>query len=189
MSGKTLGVVGVGHIGSEVARLGAAFGCRVLANDIRPLDNPIAGVSMVDLDELLRESDVICLNMSLQAGSRHLISDRALGLMKDDAVLVNTSRGAVVDEAALLRALEAGRFFGVGLDVFEEEPLPPDSPLRGIERVVLTPHEAASSPESLAELRKQVCDATIEWATTGWAEAVVNPEVRPRHKSARTRTA
>ena len=71
---------------------------------------------------------------------------------------MNTSRGAVVDEAALLRALEAGRFFGVGLDVFEEEPLPPDSPLRGIDRVVLTPHEAASSPESLAELRKQVCD-------------------------------
>jgi len=189
LSGKTLGVVGVGHIGSEVARLGAAFGCRVLANDIRPLDNPIAGVSMVDLDELLRESDVICLNVSLQAGSTHLISDRALGLMKDDAVLVNTSRGAVVDEAALLRALEAGKFFGVGLDVFEEEPLPPSSPLRGIERVVLTPHEAASSPESLAELRKQVCDATIEWAATGWAKAVVNPEVRPRHKSARTRTA
>jgi D-3-phosphoglycerate dehydrogenase / 2-oxoglutarate reductase len=189
LSGKTLGVIGVGHIGSEVARLAVAFGCRVLGNDIRPLSSPIAGVSMVDLDELLRESDVICLNVSLQAGSRHLISDRAFELMKDDAVLVNTSRGVVVDQAALLKALDGGKLFGVGLDVFEEEPLPPDNPLRSIDRVVLTPHEAASSPESLAELRKQVCDATIEWATSGWAEAVVNPEVRPRHKSARTRTA
>ena len=188
LSGKTLGVVGVGHIGIDIARLGVAFGCQVLGNDVRPLRSPIEGVSMVDLDELLRESDVVCLNVSLQPSTRHLISDRALGLMKPDAVLVNTSRGAVVDEAALVRALEAGKFLGVGLDVFEEEPLPVDSPLRDIERVVLTPHKAATSPDSVAEVRKEVCDTTIEWATTGWAEAVVNPDVRPRHKSERTRS-
>jgi D-3-phosphoglycerate dehydrogenase len=181
LSGKSIGVVGLGRIGSRVAKLAVALGCRVLGHDIRAPENPIKGVSTVGLDQLLLESDVVCLHVALQPGTRHLIDERALGLMKQDAILLNLSRGAVIDEAALARALEAGKFFGVGLDVFEEEPLSQDSPLRRIERAVLSPHQAANSPESLADLRREICDETIEWATTGWTRAAVNPGVRPRH--------
>jgi D-3-phosphoglycerate dehydrogenase / 2-oxoglutarate reductase len=180
LAGKTFGVIGTGRIGTQVAQLGRALGCRVLCTDIQPPRAPIEGVSWVGLEQLLTESDVVCAHASLNSSSRALLGERALALMKDDAILVNTSRGALVDEAALLTALQAGKFFGVGLDVFAEEPLPASHPLRSIERVVLTPHEAANSPESLAELRHQVCEATIEWLTTGWSQSVVNPTVKPR---------
>lgn len=185
LAGRTIGVIGLGGIGRQVAAIAAMFGCRVLGCDVRPVEPEIDGVSIVGFEELLASSDVVCAHASLDDRSRHLIDDEAIGLMKDDAILVNTSRGPIVDEAALLRALEAGKFFGVALDVFETEPLPADSPLRSFPRVLLTPHEAASSPESFAELRRQVCDATIDWARTGWTDAVVNPGVVSRRGATR----
>lgn len=178
ISGGVLGVIGLGNIGRAVANLGQALGCQVIGHDIRAsaADDP----PNVELDQLLSEADFVTLHVSLGPSSRHLIDERALGLMKADAVLVNTCRGAVVDEAALTRALQSGKFFGVGLDVFDEEPLPKQSPLRQIDRVVLTPHQGANSPESLADLRREMCDTTIEWATTGWTRSVVNPDVKSR---------
>jgi phosphoglycerate dehydrogenase-like enzyme len=184
MAGGVLGVIGLGNIGRAVAKLGEALGCRVLGHDIRasaPDDPPNVG-----LDQLLSEADFVTLHVSLGPSSKHLLDERALGLMKSDAVLVNTCRGAVVDETALTSALQSGKFFGVGLDVFEEEPLSSDSPLRRIDRVVLTPHQGANSPESLADLRREMCDTTIDWATTGWTRSVVNPDVRSHLRSKAT---
>jgi D-3-phosphoglycerate dehydrogenase len=99
--------------------------------------------------------------------------------MQPDALLVNTSRGPVVDEAALANALASGRLAGAALDVFEDEPLAPDSPLRTLEQVVLTPHAAGYSREAWNDLRQEMCSTSIDFLTTGWASPIVNPEVRP----------
>jgi D-3-phosphoglycerate dehydrogenase / 2-oxoglutarate reductase len=178
LAGSVLGIVGLGRIGQEVARLGKALGCTVIGHDVRDMSTSVPDVSNVELDYLLAESDLVSLHASLGPGSRHLIDERRLGLMKDDAVLINTCRGQVIDEAALIRALDDGKFFGIGLDVFETEPLPAESPLRLIDRAVLTPHAAGSSPEGLADLRREMCDATIEWVTTGWCRSIVNSSVK-----------
>lgn len=178
LAGGVLGVVGLGHIGREVARLGKALGCTVLGYDVRDTSTSVPDVPNVELDYLLAESDFVSLHASLGPGSRHLIDERRLALMKDNAVLINTCRGQVIDEAALIRALEGGKFFGIGLDVFDTEPLPAESPLRLIDRAVLTPHAAGSSPEGLADLRREMCDVTIEWVTTGWCSSIVNPSVK-----------
>lgn len=178
IGGRTLGVVGTGRIGRRVAELGQAFGCRVLGHDIFPSSNPPPGVEMVGLRELLEGSDFVSLHLPLTAASHHLMDDERLGWMKPGAVLVNTSRGRVVDEAALVGALRSGALSGAGLDVFEVEPLPPTSPLLELETVVMTPHEASSSPTSLANLRAEMCATTAAWLATGWSDAVVNPAVR-----------
>ena len=114
LAGGVLGVVGLGHIGREVARLGKALGCTVLGHDVRDTSTSVPDVPNVELDHLLAESDFVSLHASLGPGSQHLIDERRLGLMKDDAVLINTCRGQVIDEAALIRALEGGKFFGIG---------------------------------------------------------------------------
>src|SRR5262249_14755955 len=110
----------------------------------------------------------------------------AFGRMRPDALLVNTSRGPVVDEAALVAALTRGRLAGAALDVFEDEPLSADSPLRSLPQVVLTPHAAGYSREAWDDLRREVCATTIAFLTTGWATPIVNPEVRsaPRPRRA-----
>ena len=145
----TLGVVGVGRIGKAVLNRGKAFGCRLLGNDIIEVDRVFIETvyaQVVPLAELLAASDFVSLNCDLNPSSRHLIDARALTLMKEGAVLINTARGAIVDEAALIKALKSGRLGGAALDVFEEEPLPAESPLRGIDNVLLGAHNANSSP-------------------------------------------
>jgi len=149
LSGKTLGVVGLGNIGAEVARRGAAFGMRVLAAKKRPVAPKRLKVRLVDLETLLSESDIISLNLALNDETHHLIGEREFGMMKRSAFLVNTSRGAVVDERALYEALRKRRIAGAGVDVYSEEPLPADSPIRKLDNVILTPHSAASIPEAL----------------------------------------
>lgn len=144
----TLGVVGVGNIGQTVLRRARAFGMTCYGCDPRMpsqqfLDD--TGTSMVPLETLLRNSDFVSLNCDLNPTSHHLISAQELKLMKKSAYLINTSRGPVVDEKALVRALEAGTIAGAGLDVFEEEPPAPTSALRKMENVILTPHLANSS--------------------------------------------
>jgi phosphoglycerate dehydrogenase-like enzyme len=142
MAGKTLGVVGLGKIGGKMAAFGRLLGMRVLATGFTLTDEraAAAGATRVDLDTLLRESDVVTLHLRLSDRSRGLITARHLGLMKPSAFLVNTARGPIVDEAALLQALRARRIAGAALDVFDVEPLPARHPLLGLDNVVLTPH-------------------------------------------------
>jgi len=152
--GKTLGVVGLGNNGCRIAVKGRlAFGMRVLAHDpyVLPARAQLYGAELVGLEALLRESDVVSVNVPLAAGTRHLIGREQLGMMKRTAFLVNTCRGPVIDEGALVECLREGGIRGAGLDVFEAEPLPRDSPLLEMENVVLTPHIASSTEEAVEE--------------------------------------
>lgn len=146
---KTMLLVGVGAIGARTARLAQAFGMRVVGLRRDP-SRKVPGVdNMVGLDELhsnLPEADAVVLTVPLTDETRHLFGARELDLMKDSALLVNIGRGGILDETALAAALAAGKFAGVGLDVFEQEPLPVASPLWGYERVILTAHYAGASP-------------------------------------------
>ena len=149
LSEATLGVVGVGDVGKAVLRRARAFGMRLLGNDIVEVDHVFLteyGVEMVPLERLLRESDFVSLNCDLNPTSYHLINAETLALMKPNTVLINTARGPVVDEAALIEALQSGQIRGAALDVFEVEPLPEDSPLKQMDNVLLAPHNANSSP-------------------------------------------
>ncbi len=149
LSECTLGVIGVGNIGKAVTRRARTFGMTVLGNDIVAIDHVFvaeSGIQMVMLDELLSRADFISLNTDLNPTSYHLINEQTLAKVKPEAVLINTSRGPVVDEAALIAALQGGRLGGAALDVFEVEPLPADSPLRQMDNVMLAPHNANSSP-------------------------------------------
>lgn len=142
--GKTLGLIGFGDIGRQAAALARAFGMRVVAHDpmLKP-DDPVwrgRDVTPRGLVELLAESDAVSLHVPLVPATRHLIDAARLGAMKPGAVLINTARGGVVDEAALAEALRAGKLAGAALDVFEQEPLPADSALAGVPNLILTPH-------------------------------------------------
>lgn len=149
LSECTLGVVGVGAIGKAVTRRARAFGMKILGTDIVDIDHVFiseSGIEMTDLSSLLSASDFVSLNCDLNPTSRHLINARTLAQMKPTAVLVNTARGPIVDEPALVAALQSGGIAGAALDVFESEPLPHDSPLLGMDNVMLAPHNANSSP-------------------------------------------
>ena len=151
LSECTLGVVGVGKIGKAVLRRARAFGMKLLGNDIIPID-PIFisknGVEMTSLEELLARSDFVSLNCDLNPTSYHLLNATTLRHIKPSAFLINTSRGQVVDEPALISVLKAGNLAGAALDVFENEPLTFDSPLTKMDNVLLAPHNANSSPKA-----------------------------------------
>jgi phosphoglycerate dehydrogenase-like enzyme len=142
LAGSTLGILGLGRIGAQVAAVGAAFGMRVQAWSQNLTDERAAevGVERVELDALLTGADVVTLHLVLSDRTRGLIGARELGLMKPDALLINTSRAGLVDSPALVEALHAGRLGGLGVDVFDEEPLPADHPLRSTPRTLATPH-------------------------------------------------
>lgn len=147
----TLGVIGVGNCGKAVLRRARGFGMRLLGNDIVEIAPDFVveyGIEMTSLPDLLARSDYVSLHCDLNPSSYHLINRDTLGLMKSSAILINTSRGPVVDEPALVEALQAGAIAGAALDVFEEEPLPQDSPLIGMDQVMLAPHNANSSPSA-----------------------------------------
>ena len=151
LRGRTLGIVGLGTIGKKTARLALAFGMRVIYYDVERLaeDREDAlGVRFRLLRELLREADIISLHVPLNASTHHLIGAEELALMKPSAILVNTARGPVVDETALVTALSNGTIAAAGLDVFDEEPPPADNPLFGMETVTLTAHLAGPTFES-----------------------------------------
>jgi phosphoglycerate dehydrogenase-like enzyme len=149
LTGRTLGLVGVGSIGAETLRLVAPLGMRSLVHDpfVSEADVRALGAEAASFEDVFRESDIVCLAVPLTSGTRHLVGARELGLMKPDAWIVNTTRGAVVDEAALIEALREGRIAGAGLDVFEQEPIDPASPLLGFDNVILTPHALGSTDE------------------------------------------
>jgi D-3-phosphoglycerate dehydrogenase len=145
----TLGVIGVGNIGKALTRRARAFGMKVLGNDIIDIDHAFiveTGIQMTDLDSLLTESDFVSINCDLNPTSHHLVNARTLSRMRPTAVLINTARGSIVDEVALVAALKAGTISGAALDVFEVEPLPADSPLKQMDNVMLAPHNSNSSP-------------------------------------------
>jgi D-3-phosphoglycerate dehydrogenase len=147
----TLGIIGVGDVGTAVAHRAAAFGMRILGNDIREIAGDFlaeTGVQMVALETLLAEADFVSVNCDLNPTSVHLMNDARFAQMKPTAVLINAARGPIVDEAALIRALQAGQIAGAALDVFEHEPLPDDSPLRQMDNVMLAPHNSNSSPDA-----------------------------------------
>jgi D-3-phosphoglycerate dehydrogenase len=144
----TLGIVGFGHIGTAVAKRATAFSMTILACDVRPPAAAVVeelGIEVVALDELLGRSDFVTLHADLRPDNRKMIDAARLALMRPTAVLINTARGPLVDEDALVRALETGRIAGAALDVFEDEPLPAASPLRTLPNVYLAPHNANSS--------------------------------------------
>jgi D-3-phosphoglycerate dehydrogenase len=147
----TLGVVGVGDCGKAVVRRSIAFGMRVLGNDpVRPSDDFLSetGIEMVLLDKLLTTADFVSLNPDLNPTSFHLMNKNRLDMMKPSAYLINASRGPVVEEPALVQALQEGKIAGAALDVFEDEPLPSNSALRTMGNCLLAPHNANSSPEA-----------------------------------------
>jgi phosphoglycerate dehydrogenase-like enzyme len=142
LRGKVLGVLGLGNLGSQVAAVGKAFGMSVLAWSQHLTAERAAqfGATLVGKDELLSRSDIVTIHLVLSERTRGLIGARELGLMKPTAYLINTSRGPIVDENALIEALQRGSIAGAALDVFDEEPLPLDHPLRRLENTVITPH-------------------------------------------------
>ena len=157
--GKTLGVIGTGSVGQRMTQLGKAIGMKVIAWTLHPSPKRAAeyGVKFVSLDELMRQSDVVSIHVLGVPETDKLIGKRELALMKPTAMLINTARGSVVDEEALVEALQNDMIAGAGLDVFAIEPLPLDHPLRSIENVVLSPHTASMVPEAtLAGLKMAV---------------------------------
>lgn len=167
---RTLGIVGVGSIGQAVARRASSFGMKIFGNDIKTIPESIkieTGLIAADLPELLRKSDFVTLHCDLNPTSYHLIDETNLNAMKSTAYLINTARGSIIDETALARSLENKKIAGAALDVFEIEPLPPESPLRKLENCLLTPHNSNSSPSA----RQFVHESTIANLLRGLREA------------------
>ncbi|HLZ71595.1 MAG TPA: C-terminal binding protein [Dehalococcoidia bacterium] len=186
ITGETAGIVGCGRIGTAFARRCLALGMRVLAYDPY-LDAPPAGaleVQLVDeLDTLLSESDYISIHCLLNDETRHLIGEAQLKRMRPRAVLINTARGAVVDEAALIRALQEGWIGGAGIDAYETEPPKADSPLLTMGNVVLSPHNGFYSDASIARMHRRVSEEIIATLQGGWPDNPLNPELKdhPKH--------
>ena len=162
---KTLGVIGTGPIGRRAAELGRGLGMNVIAWTFHPDEEwgERAGVRYAPLDEVMRAADVVTMHLRLSDRSRGLIDRALIESMKPGAIFVNTARGAVADEGALLDALAAGRIAGAGLDVFSREPLPPGHPFTALDNVVLSPHVASSTPEADAEGIGMVVDNIRQW--------------------------
>lgn len=178
--GATLGIVGFGRIGREVARRGRGFGMRILYHDVHPAsaeDEAELGATRVELDELLREADFVSLHVNLTDETHHLIDADALRAMKPTAVLVNTSRGPVVDPAALEVALRANQIFAAGLDVTEPEPLPADHPLVGLPNCIVLPHIASASQVTRGKMAAIAAANLLAGLREERLPAPINPEV------------
>jgi D-3-phosphoglycerate dehydrogenase len=184
LSRLTLGIIGLGKIGRQVAQRVAPFGFCVLGHDPYLDDAQVQslGAIPIALDDLLRESDIVSLHVPLMPQTRHLLDASKLSLMKSSAVLVNTSRGSIVNEAALIHMLQDGRLFGAALDVLDQEPPAPDNPLLRMDplRVILTPHFAASSAEVIPDLHQEVSAAAAAVLDGRWPPSVMNPDVVPK---------
>jgi phosphoglycerate dehydrogenase-like enzyme len=182
--GITLGIVGLGRIGSRFADLLRPWNIRILAYDpyIQPMHFLLHGATRVDYETLLRESDVVSFHVVLNAETRYMLSDAQLALMKPNAIIINTARGKVIDEAAVARAIAENRLEGVGIDAFEEEPLAADSPLRALgNKVLMLPHAAATNDGG--ELRAGIESAHIATLAALAGEVpdnVFNKDVIPR---------
>ena len=180
--GAKLGLVGFGHVGRLMAQKLASFQMGLLAHDLYVSADVMAslGVESVSLEQLLDRADYVSLHCPLTAETHHLIGERELRRMRPQALLINTARGKVVDEAALSKALQEGWIAGAALDVLEKEPPDPDNPLLAMENVILTPHFAGFSDTYPEEFAEASVEAIVGFAERRWPRSVVNPTVEPR---------
>jgi len=178
IGGKTLGLIGCGRIGQAVARRASGFNMRVLGYDLTPHpDAKALGIQFVSLEQLLAESDFVSLHAALTPESRGLIGETQLRKMKSSAYLVNTARGAIVDESALLHALKENWIAGAAVDAYAVEPLPAEHPLRSAPNLLLTPHQASFGVETGARVSEAAAQAIVELHAGRKPRWVVNPDV------------
>jgi len=178
--GATLGIVGAGRIGTAVARRAKGFNMKILYYDVVPMPPEIEkelGAKRVDLDTLLRESDFVSIHVPLMKETYHLINEEKLRLMKKTAYLINNSRGPVIDEKALYKALKEGWIAGAALDVFEQEPTPVDNPLLKLDNVVVAPHISSASYETRSRMAEMVAENLVAFFEGRTPPNLVNPEV------------
>lgn len=178
-AGRTFGVVGMGEIGRATAKKAAGLGFKVVcwSRSLKPGRRTPEGYDILTYEELLRTSDVVSFNCALAPQTRHMLDEERIALMKPTAVVVNTSRGPVIDTLALARALEEGRLWGAGIDVFESEPVDPAHPLLRAPHTVLSAHAAYWSEESALELRRRCATAAIDVVLGRRPADCLNPEV------------
>ncbi|RLE80826.1 MAG: D-glycerate dehydrogenase [Thermoprotei archaeon] len=180
VNGKTLGILGMGRIGRAVARRAKGFNMRIIYYDKYRLSEDLEkelGAEFVDFETLLKESDILSIHVPLTKETYHLIGENELKKMKKGAILINTARGAVIDTRALIKALEEGWIAGAGLDVFEQEPLPPDSPLTKFKNVVLLPHIGSATTETRTRMGELVAENLIAFLKGETPPTLVNKEV------------
>ena len=179
---QTLGLIGCGNIGRMTARKAQCFGLRVLSYDPY-VDKTLAkeyGITLVSLSELLKESDFISVHAPLSKETWHLIGEKEFKQMKPTAYFINTARGSIVDEAALIKALQEKWIAGAGLDIFEKEPVDPGNPLLKMDNVVVTPHTASYSDASFKRLKISVGQEVARVLSGQWPKNVVNKTVKPK---------
>ena len=182
IAGQTLGIVGCGNIGRMTGQKAQCFGLKIIGYDPY-VDNALikaCGIKLVTLPELLKTSDYVSIHTPLNQQTRHLIGKDELKQMKTSAYLVNTARGAVVDETALIQALQEKLIAGAGLDAFEKEPVDPNNPLLKMENVIVTPHSAYYSDASGKRLRTYVGQEAARVISGRWPKNVVNKSVKPK---------
>ena len=177
--GRTLGAVGVGNIGHEMFKMAMPFEMKHIAYDpyLKPEDVADVGVQLVDLDTVLKESDMLCIICPLSEATRHLIGEKELKKMKKTAFLINAARGPIVDEAALIRALNEGWIRGAGIDVFEQEPVQNDNPLLKMDNVVLSPHALAQTDQTTSHMWQIIVNQMATLARGEIPTTLVNKEV------------
>jgi D-3-phosphoglycerate dehydrogenase / 2-oxoglutarate reductase len=182
IKGKTLGLIGSGRIGLEVAKRISAFGVRVMAFDPY-LQKTSGGIELMDLDTVLRESDFISIHCPLNESTRHLIGEKEFQKMEKKPLIINTSRGPIIDEMALIRALTKGQVSGAGLDVLEKEPPDPQNPLLKMQNVIISPHMSFYSEESISELKRRTAENISAVLLGKLPKSVVNREVAGKTKA------
>jgi D-3-phosphoglycerate dehydrogenase len=180
--GKTLGLVGSGKIGLEVAKKISNFGVRVISFDPY-LQKAPEGIELTDLDTVLKESDFISIHCPLNESTRHLIGEKEFKKMVKKPILINTSRGPIIDEKALIQALTEGLITGAGLDVLEKEPPDLRNPLLNMENVILSPHVSFYSEESICELKRRTAENVSSVLLGKWPRSVVNRDVKGKTRA------
>mgnify|MGYP000123673115 CR=1 FL=1 len=178
--GKTLGILGMGRIGRAVARRAKGFNMRVIYYSRRRLPEELEkelNAEYVDFETLLKESDILSIHVPLTKETYHMIGEKQLKMMKRNAILINTARGAVIDTAALIKALEKKWIAGAGLDVFEQEPLPPDNPLTKFKNVVMAPHMGSATHKTRTRMGELVAENLIAFIKGEIPPTLVNKEV------------
>ncbi len=184
LNGKTVGIIGLGRIGARVAALLRPLNVKLLGYDPYISEESVRsmGVQLVDLETLLKESDFATIHVPLSKETYHMIGRKELAMMKNTAYIVNTARGAIIDEAALVDVLMKGKIAGAALDVLEKEPASPDNPLLKMDNVIITPHIAGRNAESLIEGERVAVESCLKILKGEVPNNVVNPEAIPKWK-------
>jgi D-3-phosphoglycerate dehydrogenase / 2-oxoglutarate reductase len=182
LRGKTLGLLGLGRIGSRVGSIAKGFGMTVVGYDpgITAEQAELLGLDLIPLDVLIQRSDALSLHVKLSAGTRHMIDERRLNLVKRGVLIINTARGALIDDTALAKALQDGRVGGAALDVYDPEPLPADSVLRTAPNILLTPHLAASTAEAQTRVATEIASSLGDALLRNDLSAAVNLAAFPK---------